>query len=49
MLETGHDNELAGAIAASAEADIEYLGALFYGPAEAVNSITGKFSLWRMD
>jgi hypothetical protein len=49
MLETGHDDELAAAIAASAEADIEYLGALFYGPTEVINSITGKFSLWRMD
>lgn len=49
MLTTGHDDELADVMAATAEENLDYLGALFYGPAEAVSRITGKFSLWRLD
>lgn len=47
MLDTGHDNELFEAIAAASEPALEYLGAILYGPADDVNMITGKYSLWR--
>lgn len=47
MLETGHDDELAEAMAMSKAEQVEYLGALFYGPSELVSQITGKFSLWK--
>lgn len=47
MLVTGHDDELDLAIKDSAEEDIEYFGAVFYGPSDAVSKITGKFSLWK--
>lgn len=47
MLSTGHDLELVKAIGQKKETDIEYLGAVFYGLAEEVRKITGKFSLWK--
>lgn len=47
MLETGHDDELAAAVASTNEKDMEYLGAIIYGPAEDVDQITRKYSLWR--
>ena len=47
MLNTGHDDELVEAIGKKDEADIEYLGAVFYGKTEEVKKITGKFSLWK--
>ncbi|MAX24212.1 MAG: hypothetical protein CMJ19_06885 [Phycisphaeraceae bacterium] len=47
MLETGHDDELADSMAAVQESEIEYLGAMIYGPADKVDAITSKFSLWR--
>jgi hypothetical protein len=46
MLDTSHDDELSTHISLKEEKDFEYLGALFYGPATEVNSITKKFSLW---
>ena len=49
MLTTAHDDELAEAILAKNEADLEYLGAMFYGESGDVDAITGKFQLWRMD
>jgi hypothetical protein len=47
MLETGHDDELAASIADSNENQIIYMGALMYGPSEAIDEITRKFSLWK--
>jgi hypothetical protein len=47
MLETGHDDELAASIADNDENQIIYFGALMYGPSEAIDAITRKFSLWR--
>uniref|UniRef100_UPI0040568A7F DUF2000 domain-containing protein n=1 Tax=Agathobacter sp. TaxID=2021311 RepID=UPI0040568A7F len=47
MLETGHDNELAESLAKAQEKDLSYLGAVFYGPTEDINEITGKFSLYK--
>jgi len=47
MLETGHDNELVESISKADEASLDYLGAVFYGPSDAVNEITGKFSLFK--
>jgi hypothetical protein len=46
MLETGHDDELAASIADSEENQITYLGALMYGPSDAIDAITRRFSLW---
>ena len=47
MLTTGHDDELAGIIAASDEKTFDYLGAIVYGPTDKVDQITRKYSLWR--
>jgi len=47
MLDTGHDDELAQSLLLVPESEIRYLGALFFGPTEVVNTITGKFSLWK--
>ena len=49
MLTTGHDDELVKEIGEKEEKDIEYLGAVLYGDSDAINEITGKFQLWRMD
>jgi hypothetical protein len=46
MLTTGRDDKLAPAIAAVAEEDILYRGALFYGDAPTLKGLTGKFTLW---
>ena len=47
MLETGHDDELAAAIAQADEASLEYLGAIIYGPTAEVNVVGKRFSLWK--
>ena len=47
MLTTGHDDELAAKVKKIQESEIEYLGAIFYGPSSEVDKITGRFSLWR--
>lgn len=47
MLETGHDNELVQSLSEADEDSLMYLGAVFYGPMEAINEITGKFSLYK--
>jgi hypothetical protein len=47
MLTTGHDDELAEALASVPEEAITYLGALLYGETAAVNRLTGSFTLWR--
>jgi len=47
MLTTGHDDELAESLKNTAEGDLSYLGAVFYGNSDAVDLITKKFSLYR--
>lgn len=47
MLTTGHDDELNAAIQSKKEDAMEYLGAVFYGPTDQIDTITGRFSLWR--
>jgi hypothetical protein len=47
MLETGHDDELAAALAGAAEPGLTYLGAMVYGESAAVDSVCRKYSLWR--
>lgn len=47
MLETGHDEELVESLHKVNESELEYLGAVFYGPTDAINEITGKFSLYK--
>ena len=47
MLETGHDNELVESLQKADEKSLEYLGAVFFGPTEVINEITGKFSLFK--
>lgn len=47
MLITEHDDELATTLKNANESDLEYLGAVFYGPSEDINRITSKFSLWK--
>ncbi|WP_025692161.1 DUF2000 domain-containing protein [Paenibacillus zanthoxyli] len=47
MLTTGHEEELIAEMKLLKEEEIEYLGAIFYGPTEEINTITGKFSLWK--
>lgn len=49
MLETRTDDELVASIGSKENNQLEYLGAIIYGDTEAVNEITGKFSLWRID
>lgn len=47
MLHTAHDDELTEAISITTEVEMKYLGAILYGDAEALSSLTGKFSLWK--
>ena len=47
MLTTGHDDDLESAVRAAKEEDINYLGAILYGKSEIINTLTGKFSLWK--
>ena len=47
MLTTGHDDELAQSLVEIEELQINYLGAVIYGFTDAINQLTGKFSLWR--
>lgn len=49
MLETRTDDELAESISSRLNDELEYYGAIIYGPTDEVNEITGKFSLWRLD
>jgi len=46
MLWTGHDDELAQALAEQHEADLNYLGIAAYGPTEIMTEVFGRFSLW---
>jgi hypothetical protein len=45
VLTTSTDSELAAAIAASAEKDLEYLGLMVHGNAQDVDAIFGTFAL----
>ena len=47
MLDTGHDDELASSLEAVKEAELTYLGAVFYGNTEEISAITKKFSLYK--
>lgn len=47
MYETGHDDELAEALSKQKKDEINYYGFIMYGNADDINSISGKFSLWR--
>ncbi len=49
MLDTRTDDELVSSIGSNDNDKLEYLGAIIYGNAEDVNSITGKYQLWRLD
>lgn len=46
MLSTGHDDDLATALASSPESELRYLGVALHGPTEILQPLTGKFSLW---
>jgi hypothetical protein len=46
MLDTSHDDELSDLISKKQEKDLEYLGAIFYGPSSDVNLLTKPFPLW---
>lgn len=46
MLDTSHDDELSDWISKKEEWDFEYLGAILYGPATDVNSLTKNLPLW---
>ena len=47
MYETGHDNELADALSIQPADKIEYYGFIMYGKTETIDTISGKFSLWK--
>lgn len=47
MYDTGHDDELAEELAKQTADEIEYYGYIMYGNADEINSISGKFTLWR--
>lgn len=47
MLATGHDDELASALAGRAEGEMVYLGAAIHGYTDSVNTLSGKFTLWK--
>lgn len=49
MLDTRTDEELVASIGSKDNDKLEYLGAVIYGNTEDVNSITGKYQLWRLD
>ena len=49
MLDTRTDEELITSINSKENDKLEYLGAIIYGNTEDVNSITGKFQLWRLE
>ena len=49
MLDTRTDEELVTSINSKENDKLEYLGAIIYGNTEDVNSITGKFQLWRLE
>ena len=46
MLDTKDDNELYQSLIETEEANLEYLGAIFFGDTEVLNPITRRFSLY---
>lgn len=46
MLDTSHDDELFDLVSKKQEEDFEYLGVIFYGPSDDINSLTKTFPLW---
>jgi len=49
MLDTKTDDELVESIGLKENDKLEYLGAIIYGNTKDVDSITGKYQLWRME
>ena len=49
MLDTRTDDELVTSISAKENEKLEYLGAVIYGNTNDVDSITGKYQLWRLE
>lgn len=49
MLETRTDDELVSQVSSKSNEELEYLGAVIYGSTEDVNTITGKYQLWKLD
>ncbi len=47
MLDTHHDDDLVSSMAAKAEKDMAYLGALVFGDAAEIQTLSGKFMLWK--
>lgn len=47
MLHICHDDDLASELGKVEEISLNYLRAVFYGPREEVDRLTGRFSLWR--
>jgi hypothetical protein len=47
MLTTADDDELHDALLEAQETDLEYLGCLLYGPADVIDPMCRRFSLWR--
>ena len=49
MLDTKTDDELVESVGLKENDKLEYLGAIIYGNTKDVDSITGKYQLWRME
>lgn len=49
MLDTRTDTELVSSINSKENDKLEYLGAIIYGNSNDVDSITGKYQLWRLE
>lgn len=47
MYTTGHDDELAQEMQKQTEEEMEYFGYILFGKSDTVDSISGKFSLWK--
>jgi hypothetical protein len=47
MLTTADDDELYAELLTAEEADLDYLGCLLYGPADVIDPLCRRFSLWR--
>ena len=49
ILDTRTDDELVASINSKENDKLEYLGAIIYGNTTDVDSITGKYQLWRLE
>lgn len=47
MLDTDHDDHLEKSISAKEEQNMEYIGAMVYGAAKTIQSLSGNFTLWK--